>query len=110
MDKPDVDTVEGLSPAISIEQKSTSHNPRSTVGTVTEIYDYLRLLFARVGQQHCIKCHEKIVKHAPQDIVEHIKTLPDQTKFIIMSPIARKKKQNFKQILQTFLKGFDDGL
>jgi len=104
MDKPEVDYIDGLSPAISIDQKSTSRNPRSTVGTVTEIYDYLRLLFARIGQQHCVKCSDIIKKHTPQDIAEHITTLPDRTKLIIMSPIARKKKHNFKPILQTYLK------
>ena len=104
MDKPEVDYIDGLSPAISIDQKSTSRNPRSTVGTVTEIYDYLRLLFARIGQQHCIKCNDVITKYTPQDIAEYISTLPDQSKLIIMSPIARKKKQNFKPILQTYLK------
>ena len=104
MDKPEVDYIDGLSPAISIDQKSTSRNPRSTVGTVTEIYDYLRLLFARIGQQHCIKCGDIITKYTPQDIAEHITTLPDKTKLIIMSPIARKKKNNFKPILQTYLK------
>ena len=104
MDKPEVDYIDGLSPAISIDQKSTSRNPRSTVGTVTEIYDYLRLLFARIGQQHCVKCSNIITKYTPQDIAEHITTLPDKTKLIIMSPIARKKKHNFKPILQTYLK------
>ena len=104
MDKPEVDYIDGLSPAISIDQKSTSRNPRSTVGTVTEIYDYLRLLFARIGQQHCVQCSEIIKKHTPQDIAEYITTLPDRTKLIIMSPIARKKKHNFKPILQTYLK------
>tara|TARA_Y100001970_G_scaffold19439_1_gene22064 strand:+ start:6603 stop:9374 length:2772 start_codon:yes stop_codon:yes gene_type:complete len=104
MDKPEVDYIDGLSPAISIDQKSTSRNPRSTVGTVTEIYDYLRLLFARIGQQHCVKCGDIITKYTPQDIAEHITTLPDRTKLIIMSPIARKKKHNFKPILQTYLK------
>ncbi len=104
MDKPEVDYIDGLSPAISIDQKSTSRNPRSTVGTVTEIYDYLRLLFARIGQQHCVKCSDIITKYTPQDIAEHITTLPYKTKLIIMSPIARKKKHNFKPILQTYLK------
>ena len=104
MDKPEVDYIDGLSPAISIDQKSTSRNPRSTVGTVTEIYDYLRLLFARIGQQYCVKCGDIIKNYTPQDIAEHITTLPDRTKLIIMSPIARKKKHNFKSILQTYLK------
>ena len=93
MDKPEVDYIDGLSPAISIDQKSTSRNPRSTVGTVTEIYDYLRLLFARIGQQHCVQCSDIIKKHTPQDIAEYITTLPDRTKLIIMSPIARKRNK-----------------
>ena len=104
MDKPEVDYIDGLSPAISIDQKSTSRNPRSTVGTVTEIYDYLRLLYARIGQQTCVKCNSIIQKFSPQDIVEKVIGFPDQSRLIIMSPIARKKKQNFKPILQTYLK------
>ena len=104
MDKPEVDYIDGLSPAISIDQKSTSRNPRSTVGTVTEIYDYLRLLYARIGQQTCFKCNSIIQKYSPQDIVEKVTGIPDQSRLIIMSPIARKKKQNFKPILQTYLK------
>ena len=104
MDKPEVDYIDGLSPAISIDQKSTSRNPRSTVGTVTEIYDYLRLLYARIGQQTCVKCNSIIQKFSPQDIVEKVIGIPDQSRLIIMSPIARKKKQNFKPILQTYLK------
>ena len=104
MDKPEVDYIDGLSPAISIDQKSTSRNPRSTVGTVTEIYDYLRLLYARIGQQTCVKCSGIIQKYSPQDIVEKVTSIPDQSRLIIMSPIARKKKQNFKPILQTYLK------
>ena len=104
MDKPEVDYIDGLSPAISIDQKSTSRNPRSTVGTVTEIYDYLRLLYSRIGQQTCFKCNSIIQKYSPQDIVEKVTGIPDQSRLIIMSPIARKKKQNFKPILQTYLK------
>ena len=91
MDKPEVDYIDGLSPAISIDQKSTSRNPRSTVGTVTEIYDYLRLLFARIGQQHCVKCSDIIKSILP--IAEHITTLPDRTKLIIMSPLLEKRNK-----------------
>src|ERR671938_77564 len=77
MDKPDVDKIEGLSPAISIDQKSASHNPRSTVGTVTEIYDYLRLLYARIGIPHCPICGREVVKQSAQEIVDEIEDLPD---------------------------------
>src|SRR5476651_1534774 len=81
MDKPDVDFIEGLSPAISIDQKSASRNPRSTVGTVTEIYDYLRLLFARIGLPHCPKCGRRVTRQTPQQIVDRILLLPDGTRF-----------------------------
>jgi len=104
MDKPEVDYIDGLSPAISIDQKATSRNPRSTVGTVTEIYDYLRLLYARIGQQKCIKCNEDVRRYTPEDIINFVLKLQNNTKIIIMSPIARKKKQNYKNILKTFLK------
>jgi len=104
MDKPDIDYIDGLSPAISIDQKSTSRNPRSTVGTVTEIYDYLRLLYARIGQQQCIKCHKEVRRYTPEDIINFVLQLENNTKIIIMSPIARKKKTNYKSILKTFLK------
>ena len=82
MDKPDVDYIDGLSPAVSIDQKATSHNPRSTVGTVTEIYDYLRLLFARVGIPHCPVCGREVVKQSAQEIVDAIETLPDGSKLL----------------------------
>src|SRR6187431_2607957 len=85
MEKPDVDQIEGLSPAISIDQKSTSHNPRSTVGTVTEIYDYLRLLFARAGIPHCPICGREVVKQSAQEIVDKIESLPDATRLLILS-------------------------
>jgi excinuclease ABC subunit A len=104
MDKPEVDYIDGLSPAISIDQKSTSRNPRSTVGTVTEIYDYLRLLYARIGKQKCYKCNEDVKKYSPEDIINFVLKMKNSTKIIIMSPIARKKKKNFKNILKTFLK------
>src|SRR6476620_8457378 len=87
MDKPDVDQIEGLSPAISIDQKSTSHNPRSTVGTVTEIYDYMRLLFARNGHPHCPICGREVVKQSAQEIVDRIESLPDQTRLLILAPL-----------------------
>ena len=104
MDKPEVDYIDGLSPAISIDQKSTSRNPRSTVGTVTEIYDYLRLLYARIGQQKCYKCNEDVKKNSADDIVNFVSNMSDNTKLVIMSPITKNKKQNYKNILKTFLK------
>ncbi|MGA0119606.1 MAG: excinuclease ABC subunit A, partial [Candidatus Nanopelagicaceae bacterium] len=81
MDKPDVDFIEGLSPAVSIDQKSTNRNPRSTVGTITEVYDYLRLLFARAGKPHCPKCRKPIAKQTPQNVVDQILSLPNETRF-----------------------------
>ncbi len=92
MGKPDVDSIEGLSPAISIEQKSTSHNPRSTVGTVTEIYDYLRLLFARVGRPSCFQCGEEITAQTVQQMVDAIGLLTEGSKFQILAPIVRGGK------------------
>jgi excinuclease ABC subunit A len=99
MGKPDVDSIEGLSPAISIEQKSTSHNPRSTVGTVTEIYDYLRLLFARIGRPFCFNCGEEITVQTVQQMVDAIRTLPDGTKFQILAPIVRGRKGEYRKEL-----------
>ena len=89
MDKPDVDFIEGLSPAISIDQKSASRNPRSTVGTITEIYDYLRLLFARIGVPHCPDCGRVITRQTPQQIVDRILDLPDGTRFQVLAPVVR---------------------
>ncbi len=100
MDKPDVDQIEGLSPAISIDQKTTSHNPRSTVGTVTEIYDYLRLLFARIGHPHCPKCGKPIQSQSVDQIIEQILKLPDKTKFNIFAQIIREKKGEHKNLLE----------
>ena len=99
MGKPDVDSIEGLSPAISIEQKSTSHNPRSTVGTVTEIYDYLRLLFARVGRPFCHQCGEEITAQTIQQMVDAIRDLPEGTKFQIAAPIVRGRKGEYRKEL-----------
>jgi len=99
MGKPDVDSIEGLSPAISIEQKSTSHNPRSTVGTVTEIYDYLRLLFARVGRPYCFQCGEEIAAQTVQQMVDAIAGLPEGTKFQILAPIVRGRKGEYRKEL-----------
>ena len=99
MGKPDVDSIEGLSPAISIEQKSTSHNPRSTVGTVTEIYDYLRLLFARVGRPYCFQCGEEIAAQTVQQMVDAIAGLPEGAKFQILAPIVRGRKGEYRKEL-----------
>ncbi|MSQ76869.1 MAG: excinuclease ABC subunit A [Nitrospiraceae bacterium] len=99
MGKPDVDSIEGLSPAISIEQKSTSHNPRSTVGTVTEIYDYLRLLFARIGHPFCHQCGEEISAQTVQQMVDAIRALPDGSKFQILAPIVRGRKGEYRKEL-----------
>lgn len=100
MDKPDVDSIEGLSPAISIDQKTTNHNPRSTVGTVTEIYDYLRLLFARIGTPHCPKCGKEIKKQTIDQIVEHIMKLPERTKIQLLAPVVKGRKGTHTKILQ----------
>jgi len=101
VDKPDVDAIEGLSPAISIDQKSTSHNPRSTVGTVTEIYDYLRLLFGRAGEPHCPICDRSIVPQTIDEMVDKIMTLPERTKFQILAPVVRGKKGTHKKLLSS---------
>ena len=100
MDKPDVDAIDGLSPAISIDQKTTSKNPRSTVGTVTEIYDYLRLLWARVGVPHCPKCGKEIRKQTIDQIVDRIEGLDVGTKFIVLSPIIREKKGEHQKVFE----------
>ncbi|MBX3334812.1 MAG: ABC-ATPase UvrA, partial [Nitrospira sp.] len=99
MGKPDVDSIEGLSPAISIEQKSTSHNPRSTVGTVTEIYDYLRLLFARVGHPYCFQCGQEIAAQTVQQMVDAMASLPEGEKFQILAPIVRGRKGEYRKEL-----------
>ena len=99
MGKPDVDSIEGLSPAISIEQKSTSHNPRSTVGTVTEIYDYLRLLFARIGRPFCYNCGEEITAQTVQQMVDAIRALPEGMKFQVLAPIVRGRKGEYRKEL-----------
>ena len=92
MDKPDVDSIEGLSPAISIDQKTTSRNPRSTVGTVTEIYDYLRLLWSRVGKPHCPICGRPIVGQSAEQIIDQVMELPEGARFMVMAPIVRGRK------------------
>jgi excinuclease ABC subunit A len=100
MEKPDVDFIEGLSPAISIEQKASSRNPRSTVGTVTEIYDYLRLLYARIGIPYCYKCGKRIRKQTPQQIVDAILTFPEDTRIMIMAPLVRGRKGEYREIFK----------
>ena len=102
MDKPDVDFIEGLSPAVSIDQKSTNRNPRSTVGTITEVYDYLRLLFARAGRPHCPKCGEAIAKQTPQNIVDQILAMPVDTKFLVLAPVIRARKGEFLDLFKDF--------
>jgi excinuclease ABC subunit A len=100
MDKPDVDMIEGLSPAISIDQKSASRNPRSTVGTITEVYDYLRLLYARIGIQHCPNDGTRLQRQTPQQIVDRILLLPDGTRFQVFSPVVRGRKGDYDTLLQ----------
>ncbi len=107
MDKPDVDFIEGLSPAVSIDQKSTNRNPRSTVGTITEVYDYLRLLYARAGRPHCPVCGEPVTRQTPQQIVDRLLELPERTRFQILAPVVRARKGEYVDLfgeLQT--KGF----
>ena len=100
MDKPDVDFIEGLSPAISIDQKSSSRNPRSTVGTITEIYDYLRLLYARIGKPHCPTCRRPITRQTPQQIVDRVLKLPDGTRFQVLAPVVRGRKGEYEGLLK----------
>ncbi|KAF1086128.1 UvrABC system protein A [Sporotomaculum syntrophicum] len=107
MDKPDVDYIEGLSPAISIDQKTTSHNPRSTVGTVTEIYDYLRLLYARAGRPHCPKCGKPITRQTVQQIVDQLLAMPEGTRLQLLAPVVRGKKgEHVKLLEETRKEGF----
>ena len=100
MDKPDVDFIEGLSPAISIDQKSASRNPRSTVGTITEVYDYLRLLYARIGRPHCHNCGRPIARQTPEQIVDQVLALPEETRFQVLAPMVRGRKGEFTALLE----------
>src|SRR5919197_336550 len=100
MDKPDVDYIEGLSPAISIDQKGVSHNPRSTVGTVTEIYDYMRLLWARLGTPHCPRCGREISQQTVEQIVDKINDLPDGARIMVMAPLIRDRKGEHERIFE----------
>jgi len=100
MDKPDVDFIEGLSPAVSIDQKSTNRNPRSTVGTITEVYDYLRLLYARVGIPHCPQCGEEIRSQTPQQIVDSVLALPEGTRYLVLAPVIRGRKGEYQDLFE----------
>src|SRR2546429_1357417 len=100
MEKPDVDSIEGLSPAISIDQKTTSRNPRSTVGTVTEIYDYLRLLWARIGHPHCPNCGRPIAAQSAEQIIDQVMTLEEGTRFMVLAPVVRGRKGEYKDLLE----------
>src|SRR5512133_1425124 len=104
MDKPDVDYIDGLSPAVSIDQKSTSHNPRSTVGTVTEIYDYMRLLFARAGIPHCPVCGREVVKQSAQEIVDKVAKLPEGSRILILAPLVRARKGTYQAVFEEIRK------
>jgi excinuclease ABC subunit A len=104
MDKPDVDHIEGLSPAVSIDQKSTSHNPRSTVGTVTEIYDYMRLLFARAGIPHCPVCGREVTKQSAQEIVDKVQDLPNGTRVLVLAPLVRGRKGTYQAVFEEIRK------
>jgi excinuclease ABC subunit A len=104
MDKPDVDYIDGLSPAVSIDQKSTSHNPRSTVGTVTEIYDYLRLLYARIGIPHCPVCGREVVKQSAQEIVDAVEALPTGTRILLLAPVVRGRKGTYQAVFEEIRK------
>ncbi|MGI8619118.1 MAG: excinuclease ABC subunit UvrA, partial [Gemmatimonadaceae bacterium] len=114
MEKPDVDSIEGLSPAISIEQKTAGHNPRSTVGTVTEIYDYLRLLYARAGTPHCPSCGNEVGRQNASQIADTILTWPDGTRIEVLAPLVRQRKGEFKDLFeaarkQGFVRAYVDG-
>ena len=100
MEKPDVDSIEGLSPAISIDQKTTSRNPRSTVGTVTEIYDYLRLLWPRIGKPHCHQCGAPIQGQSLEQITDRVLTIEDGTRFMVMAPVVRGRKGEYGRMLE----------
>src|SRR5580692_6680571 len=104
MDKPDVDFIEGLSPAISIDQKSASRNQRSTVGTITEVYDYLRLLYARIGHPHCPQCGKPVARQTPQQIVDRVLELPEGTRFQVLAPVVRGRKGEYSTLLDDLAK------
>ena len=105
MEKPDVDNIDGLSPAISIDQKTTSKNPRSTVGTVTEIYDYLRLLYARIGVPHCPVCGREIRQQTVDQIVDQVMEMPERTKIQVLAPVVRGRKGEHQKEFEAARKG-----
>ena len=114
MEKPDVDSIEGLSPAISIEQKSAGHNPRSTVGTVTEVYDYLRLLFARAGTPHCPNCGRPVQRQSAAQIAEIVLSWPPHTRIEVRAPLVRERKGEFRELFESvrkqgFIRAYVDG-
>src|SRR5260221_2936090 len=100
MDKPDVDFIDGLSPAVSIDQKAAGRNPRSTVGTITEVYDYLRLLYARVGKPHCPVCGRPIARQSPQQIVDRVLELAEGTRLQVLAPVVRGRKGEYVEMLR----------
>src|ERR1700716_1697994 len=104
MEKPDVDVIEGLSPAISIDQKGTSRNPRSTVGTVTEVYDYLRLLYARIGQPHCPVCGRPIRRQTVEQMADQVERMPAGTRLLILGPVVRGRKGEYERLLEDIRK------
>ena len=104
MEKPEVEYIEGLSPAVSIDQKGASHNPRSTVGTVTEVYDYLRLLYARVGVPHCPVCGREVVQQSAQEIVEAIENMPEGSRLLILAPMISHRKGTHQAVLEEIAK------
>ena len=104
MDKPDVDYIDGLSPAVSIDQKGVSHNPRSTVGTVTEVYDYLRLLYARIGIPHCPICGREVERQSAQEIVDVVEALPEKSRLLILAPVVRGRKGTHQAVLDEIQK------
>ena len=103
MERPDVDSIDGLSPSISIEQKTTSRSPRSTVGTITEIYDYLRLLYSSIGVPHCPKCGRAIARQTADQIVQRVMTLPPESRVMILAPIVRGRKGEFKKEMENLV-------
>src|SRR5688500_2475994 len=104
MDKPDVEYIEGLSPAVSIDQKSTSRNPRSTVATVTEVYDYLRLLFARIGIPHCPQCGKRITQQSVEQMVDSVLSLPEGTRIQVLGPVVRGRKGEYRSVFEDIRK------
>ena len=110
MEKPDVESIEGLSPAISIDQKTTSNNPRSTVGTVTEIYDYFRLLFARVGEPHCPKCGRRIERQTVDQIADKVMAMPEGSKILVNAPVVRGRKGEYSKQLEGYRKEYESQL